>query len=139
MTQTVIPERTVSFRAWRVASSNPRHEARPLPLPDDLETATEAALVGATFCDHKDGLLIVERDLCRPIGQQTFLHIHRIKRQSQGKYVRDPVTHETVRQQANYAELQMTVAVLSFDPLQPWQWSPDADVIGLDGGLVIAA
>lgn len=88
----------------------------------DLASAVNAA---AGACCHKDHFVVVEADARTGT---TTAHFHVVKRKAQGRWVvRD---HIQSKVHDLYAEHLFSVDVTAFAPVEPWRWSPGADVVG---------
>lgn len=124
------PQRTHTFKAWRTTKDTQHNEAHPLPV--DADTLADAVEQAAPSCHHKDTLLVLATDAAT---RKSTLHSYAIVRKA-AKYVRNPVTGLTDRISPLEPSLLFSVAVSEFAPVEPWRWSPGADVVGVDRSLI---
>lgn len=112
-----------TFTVWRLLGSG-KAQAHPVAattlLEIEREIATEAAF-GATF---------MVRETATLSGRAT-LHTYRIRREKwTGRYAdgRKVYPHS--------ADKLFALEVSAFEPVEPWRWTPGADVLGVDAGLI---
>ena len=118
-----------SYTAWRVLSD--RQSERMAVIAASLDAAVAEI---APRCRHKDHFIIAEQDA---LSGRTTAHFYTVKRKSAPRYVyRD---HQTHRTNDLYAERLFGLAVNAFEPVEPWSWSPGADVVGRDEAIEGAA
>jgi hypothetical protein len=115
------PFTRTTFKAWRTSRAG---VAYPIDATGDCrDNFTQAA---AVHCQHHDTLLILE---CDAIPGERRLHIYTIKRESKPTW--QPAEDGTVRAvHRHYAAHVTTFPVSAFEPVEPWRWSPGADVVG---------
>ncbi len=119
----------VSFAAWRVSDLR-GHEGSPLKIEGkSLAAIVQSAVVQ---CAHKDTIAVRETN---PSGKQVT-HFYAVKRKANATYVWDAETLQQKRVHQLYADFLFSLAVASFIPVEPWNWSPDADVVGVDRSVV---
>ena len=129
--------RAVQFRAWRVhlaEAGNPRHEARPVPLPDWIETAEDAAKVACSVLMHRGSVMVLRSDAAEREERRNLLTVFQVRRRSKPAWIRG-ADGKTVRAPDEYPEFVMQVHVGDgFEPVEPI----DAlrDPVGLDLQLV---
>ncbi|OYZ07673.1 MAG: hypothetical protein B7Y36_19015, partial [Novosphingobium sp. 28-62-57] len=116
---------TATYRAWKLC--NGVH----YPLRIEGSTLKDAVADAQGFCGHKDQFVILEADE----GKQ-IVRVYQIK---QGKPEYRYVGGNAVRMAPMRAELVTEMQVEAYAPVEPWQWSPGADVVGRDGGEVVNA
>lgn len=97
-------------------------------------TLHEARDAAAQFCKHKDHFLIKRTD--RATGE-AMLHCYYVK-QKAPTWVRKPGFAHVVQVRPLEAELRFSMAVNAFAPVEPWRWTPGADVVGIDRDVVEA-
>jgi len=117
---------TDTFKAWKLAGGI--HH----PLRIEASTLENAKLEAQSYCLHKDQFVI----LAVEDGKQT-VRLYQIK---QGKeiWVRSPSTGNTVKSHQLKADLVSEMQVEAYAPVEPWQWSRDADCVGAERGVVNA-
>lgn len=125
-------QRTRTFTVWRTCDETPGNEAHPLRITAD--TLAEAVQEAAQSCHHKDTLVVLEVD---HVTRTQTQHAYRIVRKA-AKWIRDPVTGLEQRINPLEASPLFSMAVKSFAPVEPWRWSPGADVVGVDRTLIDA-
>lgn len=115
------PSLALSFSAWKVGDSNR------LSYPIDVSgttTLAEAVEAAQLRCQHKDVFHVLMRDDARGTGT---LHIFVIK-QKEARWVRN-ARGETVQVKPQFAHPLTSIEVSSFTPVEPFRWSPGADVV----------
>lgn len=117
-----------SFTAWKV---NQSRGGQVQPLEGSGPILPEYAQSVAVTCSHKDAFVVLETDA---ITGGKHLHTFQVKRKSKPRYVM--VNHTTRAVHDLYAEHVLTIQVAAFQPVEQWSWSPGADVVGRDAGLI---
>lgn len=110
---------TDSFEAWRV-----RDTATAVPLEVTACSVEEALQQAQASCGHKDTLLLLQT---HARTEKQTLHVFRIR---QGKRVYRGVIEGFVT--PLHAEPQFAIGVVRFQPEEPFRWSADCDVVGVD-------
>jgi hypothetical protein len=123
---TTHPMRT-GFTAWIICDGK----------SDPVETAGDClascADEVAQRCAHKDSFVILET---APVTGKATAHFFTVKKKSTPRWV--TVEHVTRRVHDLYAETLFSCAVEAFQPLERWNWSPGADVVGIDRNTIDA-
>lgn len=118
-----------TFDIWRLRIG----DAYAVRLDIDASTLAEAKANASACCSHKDVLFI--RETLRAARTGVALHAY-VVRQGKREY---RVNHET-GVPGYVAPLKLdhlfSLPVNAFDPLQPWTWTPGADVVGIDRTLI---
>jgi hypothetical protein len=111
-----------TFAAWKMLGGR-RNEAQPLEIT--AATLADALADACNSCSHKDTLAISEHEA---LAETTTVHFYSVKRKSKPRYV--VVEHVGRNVHDLYAEPLFSLAVNAFDPIEPWRWTPEADVVG---------
>jgi hypothetical protein len=120
--------RTVTFRAWSIGESNSIAYPREIGEPATLAEAVRRAMPA----QHKARFMVLVENAVTRTGT---LHIYAVKQSS--KTVRIPHEDGTWRVgKPLLPEALVSLEVRAFDPVEPWRWSPGADVVGVDRTLV---
>jgi len=106
------------FKVWRVTPHGN------IPIETTGETLADVVNEAQLSCYHKDQLIVLATD-----GKGSIAHFHQIK-QGKREYRRNPLTGEPGFVAPLYAAPLFQMAVHDFAPVEPWCWSPDADVVG---------
>lgn len=134
----IIPASTTTIKAWRVPcqeQGNPRFEAFQVDLPEWVETADHAAMAGLRH-DNKHSIMVLVSDAAQRPERRHVLHVYASRKRTRRNYIRLP-DGTTGREPEFYPALVMQVCVHEgFAPVEPWRWTPDADVTGCDRTLV---
>ncbi|WP_305096447.1 hypothetical protein [Croceibacterium aestuarii] len=130
--------RAVQFKAWQVLAEdqgNPRHEAKPVDLPEWVETAKDAADCACTCLMHKSSILVLRSDASLRPERRHLLSVFVVRKKSNPGWVRG-ADGKSVREHPEYPELVMQVCVgEGFDPVEPWTMR-DGNAVGADLSLV---
>jgi hypothetical protein len=115
---------TATFTAWRINE----HNAESMPLDITASTLTEAVASAAQNCSHKDVFTVKEFN---PMTGAGVLHVYRVKQSSRA--VRVPHSDGTWRViKPLEAQFVTRMALREFVPVEPWKWTRDCDVVGID-------
>lgn len=98
-----------------------------------ISAASLALNAALPQCHHKDVLAILYGHDGK---REKVLRFYAIKQQSKPVYRRNPETLLTEAMRPLYAALLMETKVHGFDPVEPWRWTPGADVVGIDRTLI---
>jgi len=121
----------LSFQAWRVSGQT--GVSYPLDM-SSVTTLTDAIRRSLIQCAHKDVFDVLASDAVSGTGA---LHTYRVKQSS--KYQRVPHEDGTTRTiKPLEPEHLVTRDVKVFTPVEPWRWTPGADVVGVDRQIVEA-
>lgn len=129
------PQQRTALSAWRLSPDNPRREARPLPIDNNLPL-DQLAKELAVHCQHKDHFVIRVSDL---VTGKVMTHFYAIKRESKAVWRRDPATGQSVCIAQLYPVLLFSMAAEGFVPAEPFAWSPGCDPVGADRGIIEGA
>lgn len=123
------------YEAWTFATSNDNGQPK-VGDPVDVSGAMsfeEATYLAADRCWHKDTLAV----LYTHEGRKTkLLRLYAIKQESKATWVRSPSTGLPEAIKRRYPSLLIEMEVEAFKPVLRWQWSPEADPVGLDPNIV---
>mgnify|MGYP000629688827 CR=1 FL=1 len=115
-----------SFQAWRVLSDG---TSQPLDIiAGDLAEAIQSASVK---CQHKDYFTVLHTAAS---GKRTE-HVCYVKQQA-ARWVRKPGFAHAVQVRPLSADVLFSRAVAAVEPVEPWRWTPGADVVGVDRGEI---
>ncbi|KPF74542.1 hypothetical protein IP68_12290 [Blastomonas sp. AAP25] len=117
-----------TYTAWKV---NAFRAGQVQPIKGDGPILPDFAQSVAVHCSHKDTFIVLEKDA---LTRGQWLHTYQVKRKSKPRYVL--VDHHTRAVHDLYAEHVLTVEVSAFQPVEVWAWSPGADTVGRDAGLI---
>ena len=122
------------FAAWRLSPDNPRAEAIPCTIGEvrTLDEAVSAALVGNAL-QHKDALVVLVTDT---VSKKRMAHFYAIKQDTKAPYVFDKEKGKAVKAKRFYPAALFSMAVSEFSPVEPFRWSPGADVVGADRDMI---
>ncbi|NML93772.1 hypothetical protein [Novosphingobium olei] len=122
------PVHATTFHAWRIPASTT--QAYPLDT-EGAQTLADAVNAAAPRCNHKDALQVLHTN-----GKgERLLVVYAIK-QGAPTYRKCPDKLIDVRFVPLKPVELYRVAVEDFAPVEPWSWSPGADPVGLNRGLV---
>lgn len=121
----IAPQPRLSFQAWKVAGNT--GVSYPLDMTG-VTTVADAIRRALIQCSHKDVFEVLASDA---VTGGAALHTYRVKQSS--KYQRVPHEDGTTRTiKPLEADHVITRDVHAFVPVEPWKWSPGADVVGID-------
>ena len=127
--------KAVTFKAWRLPSTEPRFEALPVELPAHIETADEAA---QWACLHaKEGVAVVRSDAAERPERRHVLSLYVVKRNANPGGYRD----EAGKWRTNPAEYPALISRVCVADDCPFVEPADAlaDPIGRDVTLIEGA
>lgn len=113
---------TNTYAAWKVSSNG---QCLPLDVSGhaDLGGVINRALM---FCAHKDVFLVQIEDA---VTDRARLEVYRVKQAAQAKRV--PHEDGTWRMVKPLLPQFLTwFSIKAFSPVEPWRWTPGADVVG---------
>lgn len=116
-----------TFRAWRIFENGENH-----PLAINASDLAEAVMQAAPECPHKGKFVVCHVDALKG---RTTLHFYTI-RQKQAIWRHNPQTRQAERFTPRTAEHLLSQGVKSFDPVEPFRWSPGCNVVGVDSSIV---
>ena len=118
-----------TFAVWRILESGQHY-----PLHISATTLGDIVAEAADQCGHKQQFLIRQTD---SVTGAIVLRIHQIK---QGKevWLNVPGVAHAIKSYRKNPALICTMLVESFEPAEPWKWTPGADVVGVDRTIVEA-
>jgi len=116
-----------SFTAWQTTGG----QAHPVDT-GNAETLADAVARAALSCPHKATLFVLQRD--ELTGAQV-LSISAIKARKAWRKCPDTLI---TKQVSECYPVELTqVRVTAFSPVEPWRWTPGADVVGqADAGCI---
>lgn len=114
----VQPLHPVTFDAWRVAGG----KAHPI-VKNAVSDEQWRSL--STTCQHKEQVIVVERMSCG----KTLQHVFQV-REKAATYRYNPETKQPERFKPRFLDLLFSVEIAAFSPVEPWAWTPGADVVG---------
>lgn len=107
-----------TYRAWKL------HGGVHYPLRIKASTLGNAVSEAQESCAHKDQFVVLES-----AGGKQTLRIYQIK-QGKDMWVRKPGFAHAVKVHQLRADLIVELAVDNYEPVEAWQWTPGADVVG---------
>ncbi|QCI93358.1 hypothetical protein [Novosphingobium sp. EMRT-2] len=110
-----------TYRAWHIMDST---ECAAIDVAD---ATTLAEALGKVPLFHKRHFVIHETDT---ITGKTVAHFYQVKETK--KWLKCPDTGVTRNVGVPYSVKLFAMAMDAFDPVEPWSWSPGADVVGAD-------
>lgn len=117
------------FAAWRILGNG---KADPIEIA--AGTLAEALDQAKINCIHKQVLVIRHTDYRT---RKITAHFYRIKRSTRNVTYRPALDGgPPVREGLLEAEPVTSMEVTAFSPVEPFRWSPGADVVGVDRSLV---
>ena len=134
--EAVRPEARTALSAWRLSPDNPRHEARPLPIDNNLPL-DQLARELAVHCQHKDRFVVRVSDLVTGKG---MTHFYAIKRSTIKRWVANPRYSTGGSMMCEvYPVLEFSMAAEAFLPAEAFSWSSGCDPVGIDRGIIEGA
>lgn len=127
--QSMQAERSLTFKAWR--NNRPVTNAPGLALALTPREAIDAVLPGS---GHKTVVRVLQDDAG---SGERLLFTYAIKQESKAQVRRNPVTGQLENTRRLYPELVDVLAVVSFEPVPPFDALTD-DPVGRDPQLVEA-
>lgn len=126
--------RVETFKAWRLSEAGLRKEATPIEIGevDGLPEAVGTAQERGCFA-HKDVMIVLHENAAT---QARFAHFYAIRQKSTPSRVWNAGAGKYDLIKPLYAAPVFTMAVEAFEPKEPWQWTPDADVVGADRNTI---
>lgn len=118
------PIHAATFDAWRVVSGKAHTLITNATSDEDWRLAT-------TVCQHKEQVWVRER----MANGKTFLHVFAV-REKAATYRYCQETKQPVRFKPRFLDLVSSVEITEFSPVTPWEWTPGADVVGIDRTVV---
>lgn len=128
------PAATERYTAWRISPDSPRAECQPCNMgnPATLREAINDALTGAAF-QHKDTLALLITDT---VSGKQIVHFYAIRQDTKAPYIFDKEKGRAVKAKRYYPDPIFSMAVSEFSPVEPWRWTPGADVVGHDRNMI---
>lgn len=117
-----------TFEAWKIGANGVAY-----PLTDRIADGAETALcVGAQFATEAHyGAIIVVKTV-DSVSQDVTIATFRIRRGAwKGRY-----SPQLRKEYPHKAELLHTMKVRAFEPVEPFRWSPGADIVGAGDGVI---
>lgn len=112
-----------TLTAWKVSEFSGQGHPLDIAGADNLTAAITSA---AMQCAHKDTFMVLQRD---PVSGAGTLHLYRVKQSAKPQRV--PHSDGTWRMVKPLEPQFLTrIEVRAFDVVEPWRWSPGADVVG---------
>ena len=115
---------TAEYKAWKVC--NGVH----YPLHIEGTTLLNVIAEAQGYCAHKDQFAVLEIN-----GGRQVLRVYQIK-QGKEMWVRKPGFAHAVKTHQLKADQVTELAVDAYAPVEPWQWSPGADCVGAERGVL---
>lgn len=115
-----------TFTAWLVPTTAAR-VSQPLNVAQ-ASTIEEAAQLAAVQCVHKDHFSVLQHD---HVSGKKIEHVFYVK-QKTARWISDPETGAPKQVRPLEAELRFSREVTAFQLVEPWQWTPGCDVVGID-------
>lgn len=119
-----------TFRAWRVLDNGCSQ-----PIETSATTLADAAQQAAQACRHKDYFTVLQT----VVSGARIEHVYYVKQQA-ARWIADPDNFGAPKRvQPLKAERLFCRELREIEPVEPWRWTPGADVVGVDrreiGGL----
>ena len=70
------------------------------------------------------------------VTSRVMTHFYAIKRESKSQWRRDPATGQSVCTARLYPVLEFSMAANTFEPTEPFAWSPGCDPVGIDRNII---
>lgn len=118
-----------TYCAWRVLANGTSQ-----PVEITATSLAEAIQSAALHCQHKDYFTVLQTTA----SGKNIEHVCYVKQQA-ARWVRKPGFAHAVQVRPLSADVLFSRAVAAVEPVEPWRWTPGADVVGVDrseiGGL----